>query len=82
MICCGLPERNPHPHFRPPSARATLPGLAAQGEDGTVRIEMAPLSAMPYSVLTFLDMVTEEWQGGAFHRNAGHVKQARRKEKG
>jgi hypothetical protein len=30
---------------------------------------------MPYAVLTFLDMVTGEWKGGAFHRNAGHVKQ-------
>ena len=26
-------------------------------------------------MLTFLDMVTKEWAGGSFHRNAPHVKQ-------
>lgn len=56
----------------PPS----FPDLAEQGEAGTVLVQMAPLKDMPYSVLTFLDMVEHEWKGGAFHRNAAHVKQA------
>ena len=37
----------------PPS----FPDLAEQGEAGTVLVQMAPLKDMPYSVLTFLDMV-------------------------
>ena len=53
----------------------TMPDFATAGADGTVLIEMAPARLMPYSVLTFLDMVVNEWKGGAFHRNAPHVKQ-------
>ena len=37
----------------PPS----FPDIEEKGADATVTIEMAPLSEMPYSVLTFLDMV-------------------------
>eukprot|EP00929_Paragymnodinium_shiwhaense_P018865 TRINITY_DN13049_c0_g1_i3.p1 TRINITY_DN13049_c0_g1~~TRINITY_DN13049_c0_g1_i3.p1 ORF type:complete len:212 (+),score=18.00 TRINITY_DN13049_c0_g1_i3:143-778(+) len=53
----------------------TMPDFATAGADATMLIEMAPASLMPYSVLTFLDMVVEEWTGGAFARNAPHVKQ-------
>ena len=35
----------------------SMPDYAERGAAGTVQIEMAPLAAMPYSVLTFLDMV-------------------------
>jgi len=54
---------------------ASFPDLEEKGASGVVQVEMAPLELMPYSVLTFLDMVVHEWKGGAFHRNAGHVKQ-------
>lgn len=53
----------------------SMPDYSEKGAEGTVRIEMAPVDEMPYSVLTFLNMITTEWTGGAFHRNAHHVKQ-------
>jgi hypothetical protein len=38
-------------------------------------LSLAPLDLMPYAVYKFLQIV-KHWQGGAFHRNAGHVLQA------
>jgi hypothetical protein len=53
----------------------SMPDFATAGAAGTIIVEMAPEKLMPYAVLTFLDMVATEWEGGAFHRNAPHVKQ-------
>lgn len=38
-------------------------------------IELAPIQLVPYSVYYFLEIVSH-WNGGAFHRRAGHVLQA------
>jgi hypothetical protein len=51
-----------------------MPDNAAKGKDATITIETAPLDQMPHAVKVFLDIVNG-WQGGAFHRNAGHVLQ-------
>lgn len=40
-----------------------------------IRLRTAPLELMPYAVYKFLRIVNH-WQGGSFHRNAGHVLQA------
>jgi len=68
----------PEPYFLEMKLRfpRSMPDFASEGESGTVRIEMAPLEFMPYAVLTFLDMITKEFKGGSFMRNAPHVKQA------
>jgi len=34
-----------------------MPDYAEKGSTGKVLLEMAPIDLMPYSVLTFLDMV-------------------------
>ena len=36
----------------------SMPDYAEKGASGTVLVEMAPVDLMPYSVLTFLDMVS------------------------
>ena len=45
------------------------------GRDGTIRIQLAPVSLVPYGVFYFLEMV-RNWGSGSFHRMAGHVLQA------
>eukprot|EP00538_Stauroneis_constricta_P013454 CAMPEP_0119548246 /NCGR_PEP_ID=MMETSP1352-20130426/2199_1 /TAXON_ID=265584 /ORGANISM="Stauroneis constricta, Strain CCMP1120" /LENGTH=340 /DNA_ID=CAMNT_0007593453 /DNA_START=100 /DNA_END=1122 /DNA_ORIENTATION=- len=67
-----------HPSYRikvtlefPP----TIPDYAENGKDGELLIEMAPIDLIPVSVFTFLE-VARSWEGGEFHRNAGHVLQA------
>jgi hypothetical protein len=47
----------------------------SKGPRGSIIIEMAPISLIPVSVWTFLE-IARSWQSGAFHRNAGHVLQA------
>ena len=55
--------------------QSTIPDFDAKGKDGTVVIELAPISLIPYSVYNFLE-IARTWKKGAFHRNAGHVLQA------
>ena len=71
-----------HAQFGPPPHRvllslefpASMPEVQERGREGHLVIEMAPLETMPHAVAVFLDMV-RRWNGGAFHRNAGHVLQ-------
>eukprot|EP01035_Chromulina_nebulosa_P020750 gene20750-26905_t len=53
----------------------SMPDYSTNGKDGTLIIELAPISLVPYSVYYFLEALSI-WKGGAFHRNAGHVLQA------
>ncbi len=53
----------------------TIPDFDTKGKDGTLVIELAPISLIPYSVYNFLE-IARTWKNGAFHRNAGHVLQA------
>jgi len=55
--------------------QSTIPDFDSKGKDGTVVIELAPISLIPYSVYNFLE-IARTWKNGAFHRNAGHVLQA------
>jgi hypothetical protein len=55
--------------------QSTIPDFVEKGKDGTVVIELAPISLIPYSVYNFLE-IARTWKKGAFHRNAGHVLQA------
>jgi hypothetical protein len=50
----------------PPS----MPDFEDFGPDGSVTLELAPLALMPYSVLTFLDMVTLRlWHTSSWDRS-------------
>jgi hypothetical protein len=42
----------------------------------TLRIEMAPIAYVPYSVYFFIENIVKPFRSGSFHRNAGHVLQA------
>ena len=53
----------------------TIPDFDTKGKEGTLVIELAPISLIPYSVYNFLE-IARTWRKGAFHRNAGHVLQA------
>lgn len=53
----------------------TIPDFDEKGKDGTLVIELAPISLIPCSVYNFLE-IARTWHKGAFHRNAGHVLQA------
>jgi cyclophilin family peptidyl-prolyl cis-trans isomerase len=55
--------------------QSTIPDYDTKGKDGTIVIELAPISLIPYSVYNFLE-IARTWKNGAFHRNAGHVLQA------
>lgn len=55
--------------------QSTIPDFDTKGKDGTIVIELAPISLIPYSVYNFLE-IARTWKNGAFHRNAGHVLQA------
>lgn len=45
--------------------------------DARIVIQLAPASLLPHSVHTFLEIAIETWKGGAFHRAASHVLQAK-----
>lgn len=53
----------------------SIPDYTTKGKDGTLIIEMAPISLLPCSVYNFLE-IARTWKSGAFHRNARHVLQA------
>ena len=53
----------------------SVPDFAENGKDGSILIEMAPISLVPCSVYNFME-IARTWKSGAFHRNAGHVLQA------
>ena len=55
--------------------QSTIPDFEEKGKDGTLTIELAPISLIPCSVYNFLE-IARTWKKGAFHRNAGHVLQA------
>lgn len=53
----------------------TMPDFQEKGPNGSLLFELAPISLVPHSVYTFLE-VARTFKRGAFHRNAGHVLQA------
>jgi hypothetical protein len=53
----------------------SMPDFAEAGKDGTIIVEMGPIEYVPYCVYFFLSVV-DNFKGGSFHRNAGHVLQA------
>ncbi|GKY97158.1 hypothetical protein MPSEU_000674200 [Mayamaea pseudoterrestris] len=53
----------------------SIPDFVANGKDGSLIIEMAPIHLIPVSVYTFLE-VARTYKSGSFHRNADHVLQA------
>ncbi|KAL3810020.1 hypothetical protein ACHAXA_006135 [Cyclostephanos tholiformis] len=53
----------------------SIPDYAEKGKDGSIIIEMAPISLVPCSVYNFME-IARTWKSGAFRRNAGHVLQA------
>ena len=53
----------------------SMPDFAEKGSEGSILIEMAPISLVPHSVFTFLE-IARNFKQGAFHRNAAHVLQA------
>lgn len=55
--------------------QSTIPDFEEKGKDGSLLIELAPISLIPCSVYNFLE-IARTWKSGAFHRNAGHVLQA------
>lgn len=55
--------------------QSTIPDFEEKGKDGSLLIELAPISLIPCSVYNFLE-IARTWKKGAFHRNAGHVLQA------
>eukprot|EP00656_Telonema_subtile_P003657 TRINITY_DN11661_c0_g5_i1.p1 TRINITY_DN11661_c0_g5~~TRINITY_DN11661_c0_g5_i1.p1 ORF type:complete len:328 (-),score=41.16 TRINITY_DN11661_c0_g5_i1:47-1030(-) len=52
-----------------------MPDMDARGVTGVILVQTAPIRLMPHAVFLFLELVSK-WEGGAFHRNAGHVLQA------
>mmetsp|Transcript_11947 Transcript_11947/g.16521 ORF Transcript_11947/g.16521 Transcript_11947/m.16521 type:complete len:370 (-) Transcript_11947:288-1397(-) len=69
------------PHDKPYRIRVrlefqdTMPDFGEKGADGEFLIEMAPVALVPHSVFTFME-IARKYNGGAFHRVAGHVLQA------
>mmetsp|Transcript_15600 Transcript_15600/g.33799 ORF Transcript_15600/g.33799 Transcript_15600/m.33799 type:complete len:356 (-) Transcript_15600:136-1203(-) len=55
--------------------QSTIPDFEEKGKEGSLTIELAPISLIPCSVYNFLE-IARTWKKGAFHRNAGHVLQA------
>lgn len=55
--------------------QSTIPDFEQKGSEGSLLIELAPISLIPCSVYNFLE-IAKSWKKGAFHRNAGHVLQA------
>lgn len=55
--------------------QASIPDFKEKGKEGSIIIEMAPISLVPCSVYNFME-IARTWKSGAFHRNAGHVLQA------
>jgi len=55
--------------------QSTIPDFEEKGKDGSLLIELAPISLLPCSVYNFLE-IARTWKKGAFHRNAEHVLQA------
>jgi hypothetical protein len=53
----------------------SIPDFKDKGKDGSIVVELAPISLVPCSVYNFLE-IARTWKSGAFHRNAGHVLQA------
>ena len=53
----------------------SIPDFDENGKDGSILIEMAPISLVPCSVYNFME-IARTWKNGAFHRNADHVLQA------
>lgn len=51
------------------------PSIPGENQIETLTLQVAPFNLVPYSAYYWLSMV-EEWEGGYFHRNAGHVMQA------
>ena len=54
---------------------STMSDYNEKGKKGEITIQLAPVEVVPYSVYYFLEMV-KVFEGGAFHRVAGHVLQA------
>lgn len=50
------------------------PDFDRKGSHGSILIELAPSSLQPHSIFMFLENA-RQYQGGAFHRIAGHVLQ-------
>jgi hypothetical protein len=53
----------------------TMADYAEEGADGMIIIQLGPIELVPYSIYYVME-VARQWQGGAFHRRAGHVLQA------
>ena len=53
----------------------SIPDYSTKGKDGSIVVELAPISLLPCSVYNFLE-IARTWKSGAFHRNANHVLQA------
>ena len=53
----------------------SIPDYGTKGKDGSIVVELAPISLLPCSVYNFLE-IARTWKSGAFHRNANHVLQA------
>ena len=53
----------------------SMPDYNSEGSFGILPIQLAPIDLVPYSVFYMMDSV-DNWQGGSFHRKAGHVLQA------
>lgn len=66
-------------HLRGNSAidAATVESIQEQYREESILIELAPIEHVPYSVYFFLENVIQGFHHGAFHRNAGHVLQAK-----
>lgn len=53
----------------------TIPDFEKDGgKDGMILIEMAPSKLQPHSIFTYME-VSRKYEGGGFHRIAGHVLQ-------
>eukprot|EP00578_Thalassiosira_sp_NH16_P027559 CAMPEP_0181097032 /NCGR_PEP_ID=MMETSP1071-20121207/11349_1 /TAXON_ID=35127 /ORGANISM="Thalassiosira sp., Strain NH16" /LENGTH=354 /DNA_ID=CAMNT_0023179479 /DNA_START=810 /DNA_END=1874 /DNA_ORIENTATION=- len=55
--------------------QSTIPDFEEKGSEGSLLLELAPISLLPCSVYNFLE-IARTWRKGAFHRNANHVLQA------
>jgi len=54
---------------------SSMPDYVTAGDSGTILIETAPISLVPYAVYMFLQ-ISKNLKSGSFHRNAGHVLQS------
>jgi len=55
--------------------QSTIPDFEEKGSEGSLLLELAPISLLPCSAYNFLE-IARTWKKGAFHRNANHVLQA------